>query len=209
MTTVIDFESLHSLGSSTIDIGTSYTEDGFRLATNGGQLRLAQDGFTSFYNGSTALFNAQATGSITLTKLDGGPFNLDSAAKQRSSSNKPLDFVLTSRYRTKLARPPNFRLGKNNIPTERGTAVLEPIANFFQPVGMHRLIVSQKYKLNTFPSTVCPNAIRAFETSLRKEAHEHKGRRQNPLYRYQRRWGSCWCERTLSGLRIGAFWGVL
>jgi hypothetical protein len=64
----------------------------------------------------------------------------------------------------------------DNAETDR---IFFPIA-----VGLLQQIVSQNYNLNTFLSTVLPNAYWLFKTSLGKKDHEHQDRRQNPLYRY-------------------------
>jgi hypothetical protein len=46
---------------------------------------------------------------------------------------------------------------------------VDPNRIVLRPVEMHRLVISQKYKLNNSLSTVCPSPKDAFETSLGKK----------------------------------------
>jgi hypothetical protein len=76
--TVIDFQSLEHVDSGNVSHGTSYSEDGFTVALAGAQLfELNTFGtLEARYTGSTAMFNNNADGVISLTKIGGGTFNL-------------------------------------------------------------------------------------------------------------------------------------
>lgn len=81
-TVVIDFESLASNGSGFVEVGPSYSEDGFTLtnlsATNAFALRSSEANNTQYYPGSAALFNNSGNGVTHLASDAGATFDLSS-----------------------------------------------------------------------------------------------------------------------------------
>ena len=78
---VIDFDPLAHTGTGPVNIGTTYTEDGFTLTADSASTT-ANDTFyahgtsSDLYRGSTALFHGADNGVTVLTRSDGGSFNL-------------------------------------------------------------------------------------------------------------------------------------
>jgi hypothetical protein len=69
---------------------------------------------------------------------------------------------------------------------------------------MHRLIVPQKHKLNTFLATVRPTPTGVSETSLARNTMSIKIGDKIRYVVTSEDGEVCWCVQTLSGLRIGA-----
>jgi len=78
---VMDFQSLESNGTGFIDHGFSYSANGFTVSHPNSEpfeFTTAETGNTSFYQGSTMLFNNTVNGVITLAQDNGNPFDMDS-----------------------------------------------------------------------------------------------------------------------------------
>lgn len=79
-TTVIDFEAVSNTGFPYLSVGSSYTEDGFKLTTGGGLVNALFAPSTDnalLFAGSTAAFGGLGT-TVKLARVDGTAFNFNS-----------------------------------------------------------------------------------------------------------------------------------
>ena len=73
---VIDFQSLEHIDTESVDHGSSYIEDGFRIDASGSFGLHTYGTLNSRYTGSTAMFNDGSTLATQLARVGGGTFDL-------------------------------------------------------------------------------------------------------------------------------------
>lgn len=78
---VMDFQTLEHDGTGFVDVGFSYSANGFTVShpdSEPFQFAVAGTNNANFYQGSTALFNNTVSGVMTLSQDNGNPFSMDS-----------------------------------------------------------------------------------------------------------------------------------